>query len=315
MIWSALYNILIRSSSLERLPVFGWVWHYLWNLGIGKIQTNVTTRIHGHCIKVPFGYPYPLYARKFRTFNAPLVELAYQTYSAMGRPLCFVDVGSAIGDTFLLIHANCQGMVRKALCVEGDSSFFEILLENLAGFPNVAMARALLSSSKGEVRRLERTHPGTASALGEGTETSTNLDSIILMQPLETVDLIKIDVDGFDGEVLEGAYQTLIKDKPSVIFEWHPSLCRQTDNSYYRHFDTLKCCGYRTFIWFDKFGNFSHFTAENDRGPLDLLAEMAFSDSFCTDLHYDVIALHQNSKVSPVEVAKLGFAGKRASRY
>ena len=36
----------------------------------------------------------------------------------------------------------------------------------------------------------------------------------------ETIDLIKIDVEGFEFEVLKGAIDTIKKDKPNLIIEY-----------------------------------------------------------------------------------------------
>ena len=52
----------------------------------------------------------------------------------------------------------------------------------------------------------------------------------IIKVPVETIDklnrpkidFIKIDVEGYEGKVLEGAIQTILKDKPKLLVELHP---------------------------------------------------------------------------------------------
>ena len=279
------------------------------------MSASVYTVIHNQKVLVNFGHPYPIIARQFPSFNNPLVELVYQSYLSKQTPITFIDVGSGIGDTVLLVRANCPEMVKQFYCIDGDPDFFDYLQRNLGNFPEKKLFFLLLSSSCEGEKALVRTHKGTASAQGNIRVSSNTLDSVILSDKPDRIDVIKVDVDGFDGKVLQGARGILDKYKSSVIFEWHPALCKETGNNWTDHFNVLAETGYTRFIWFNKFGEFSHFMESNDRKGINMLAEFCLYNHIYYDWHYDVIALHENSQISPISLAESNYARNRRSRY
>jgi hypothetical protein len=128
-------------------------------------------------------------------------------------------------------------------------------------------------------------------------------------------DMLKIDVDGFDGRVLAGARETLRRHKPSVLFEWHPILCRATNNSWTEHFEVLAECGYTRFVWWDKFGGFSHFTEGYEPAEVNRMANFCIGSKSHDDWHFDVAALHSESAIDDAALADLRFAAKMPSPY
>ena len=160
-----------------------------------------------------------------------------------------------------------------------------------------------------------RTHGGTASAQGDSLIPSTTLDTLLRLAGADKLDLLKIDVDGYDGQVLLGAKEILNRLKPAVIFEWHPILCRRTGNNWTDHFNSLDSAGYNSFIWFNKFGEFSHFSNGYDPVTIERLADLCFSTQSYPDLHYDVIALPPQSRISPRELADASNAKRKKSAY
>jgi FkbM family methyltransferase len=245
----------------------------------------------------------------------PLVELVNQAHIASKSPINLVDVGAAVGDTVLLLSSNCGEMVGHFLCIDGDPEFFGYLQENLAEDANVTVFMALLSSSEKTERSLVRTHAGTASAQGRGEIHATTLDALIAEWGKRPVHVLKIDVDGFDGRVLRGGPRLLAENRPAVIFEWHPILCRQTGNSHDDHFEMLREHGYTRFLWFTKFGDFSHFTEGEERVSRALMAELCFRGKHSKDWHYDVIALHDTSSIDPLALAELPSRKLRKSPW
>jgi hypothetical protein len=96
-------------------------------------------------------------------------------------------------------------------------------------------------------------HESTASAQGDSLVWALALDDISLVKT-ESIDVFKIDVDGFDGRVLAGSRKLLLQHKPVVIFEFHPGLVKETGNEILLPFIVLAETGYHTLIWFDKYG-------------------------------------------------------------
>lgn len=311
---SIVYNLLLRFQWLERGHFTGPIWRKLWNVACHTFHGPVATTLHGYRVTLNFGYTYPWFARRYPRLNQPLVELVQQTFSALQRPVFLVDVGAAVGDTVLLVDSNCPGAIGRFCCVDGDREFFRYLQKNLGARSNGELVLALLSDEEGHERGLVRIHAGTASAQGTDLVPSRTLDSLLLEKDRK-VDVLKIDVDGFDGKVLSGARGILMQHVPNVIFEWHPILYRRTGNDYLKPFQVLVDCGYRTFVWFTKFGEFSHFTCGRDPEALEMTAQLCLREKHVDDWHYDVVALHSESVISPLNLAELSYAKRRVSRW
>ena len=147
-------------------------------------------------------------------------------------------------------------------------------------------------------------HQGTASAQGANEVQAVTLDSFFT--DVGTPDVIKVDTDGYDGKVLGGASRLLQATRPSVLFEWHPRLCHITGTDDEQAFSVLRDAGYSRFIFFTKFGQFSHFGDAN----LDKLRELCLTSVTLTDWHYDVVALHADSLVDEVALSDLRFWGR-----
>jgi hypothetical protein len=172
----------------------------------------------------------------------------------------------------------------------------------------------MLSDRPGQERSLVRTHPGTASAQGTHPTEATTLD-LLADQAGLVPDVIKVDTDGFDGKVLAGATGLLSRDRPAVIFEWHPLLCHATNNNWWLAFEVLAASGYDEFVWFTKYGAFSHIDHGYSRSKLQTLADMCLQGRGPDpDWHYDVVALPRGSTVDPAALAALRHARSARGR-
>lgn len=290
-------------------------WEKLWSVCARYLRGPVHTRIHGYPVVVNYGYTYPIYARLFRSLNNPLIELVYQAHNSRGRSLFVADIGAAVGDTILLLKSNCPDIVNGFLCVDGDTEFFGYLRENLKGMQDGYLVNALLSATDSYLGELVRIHSGTASAQGSRTIPCTTLDVVLEQNRIRQLDVLKVDVDGFDGRVLVGCQRTLNDQRPEVVFEWHPGLCIATGNSPFEHFEALIQCNYDRFIWFTKYGEFSHFMDGFDRTSVERLVTFCRDAKTYVDWHYDVIALHRLSPLSSTSLADSAYAKQRRSSY
>ena len=81
------------------------------------------------------------------------------------------------------------------------------------------------------------------------------------------------------------------------------------------HFQALHAQGYQRFIWFTKYGDFSHFMHDIDQMSVERLAEVCISGVHDFDWHYDVVALTEEHAITDTSLAELSFAKKRRSRY
>jgi FkbM family methyltransferase len=302
IIGEILYKLLILTCKSENFMIRKY-WDMFWGLLISNFTGYAKIRIHGIEVKVNIGYTYPVYSKKFPFLNSPLVELVTQISHLVKRKITIIDVGAAIGDTALLINDKCKGKVFKMYCVDGDLEFGDYLNYNLKKINFAEPFITILSADGANTREMIRIHSGTASAQGESKIKSQTLDSLILPLIPNQVDILKIDVDGFDGEVIKGAKNIIKEYSPSIIFEWHPHLIEVTNNDILEVFENLKKLKYNTFLWYNKYGYFSFITNVND----DLSLITKYSKESMNDWHYDIIAIHENSNLNIQKMVDLEF--------
>lgn len=268
-------------------------------------------RVHGFDVVLNEGDTYPAIVAAFPFFNAPLVELIEQMRLFRERPLVVVDVGAAIGDTVLLLQQRCSGAVEKFICVEGNSEFLELLRANVSRFDNVQIVAQLLARERRSIPSLVQHHPGSAAASGDTSVEAIPLDEIAALDSV-SIDVLKVDVDGSDGEVLAGAWELLNRCKPAVIFEWHPKLIEQTGSDCHAAFIALTGCGYDRFLWFTNTGLFNHFEEGFSPVVVSKLASYLLAVNHRADEHFDVIALHPSHAFSELDLAVMNFARRAA---
>ena len=267
----------------------------------------VTATLHGFSTQLNAGNSYPFIVDDVLTFNSPLVELVNQVYRSKGRSLKFADVGAATGDTVLLLKERCSEQIRQFVCFEGDNEFFKLLELNTARFQDVQIVQVVLASHRMKIRSLVKHHRGTASAIGHEFVEALDLDSI---DPIYTraIDVLKIDVDGYDGEVIQGAKQILTQQRPAVIFEWHPKLISDTATDPFLAFKILADCGYTRFLWFNNVGTFSHFSGVCHPDTLKSARDYLLAINKRADEHFDVVALPADAEINEIDLAAMEYA-------
>lgn len=253
-------------------------------------NANTILTLHGFKVEVNHGNTYQQIASSLRYFNAPFVEMVYQASQKLGRRVRIADVGAACGDSVLLLEQRCSQFVEKYFCFEGDVEFSSLLRKNMKQFDKVVIFESLLASEHKKIRSLVKHHLGTASSTGEAFHEANPLDTFI--EKIDgTLDILKIDVDGYDGEVLLGAKRILSTHKPWVIFEWHPELIQKAHQNCHIAFRALEDCGYIRLLWFNNIGTFSHFSNLPSAEEIDLFNEYLLKINSRCDEHFDIIAL------------------------
>jgi FkbM family methyltransferase len=306
-----LYNILLKNFAwLHRIGVF----HNLWKWSSLPVF-DVKTTLFGSKIVMPSTHVFPLLARAIPTFNDPYLELCYRVYLKKNSPLTIVDIGASIGDTFLFIYKNLPEAVDSIICIEGHPPFYKYLETNIHEYPAAITSMAVLSDKEENIPGLVTTNNSTASARDNTTVKAVPLDQLLPTLTAKPVDIMKIDVDGFDGKVLAGAKNILKQFQPHIIFEYHPLLLGQTNNDAMQPFTILKECGYHTLLWFDKFGVFSHSNDTNDSITLKQQADSYLEQKKEDDIHFDIIALPANPGIDQVELRASEFSKRKKLFY
>jgi FkbM family methyltransferase len=124
-----------------------------------------------------------------------------------------VDAGAHVGIWTRLMAKDFSGV----LAFEPNAENFACLERNASALSNVLTARAALGASSDTAAQVLPVNGNSGMwHLVPGTDFEIQpLDSY----QLTDVDLLKIDVEGFEGQVLLGARQTIVASKPVVVFE------------------------------------------------------------------------------------------------
>ena len=134
-----------------------------------------------------------------------------------------IDIGAWWGPWTLWWQTH----VKKIEIFEPNTSILPMLEHNVKEFKNCTVHKTALGSTSGSVSMKYETHSGTnhISSFNGDIKLKT-LDSYSFTE----VDIIKIDVEGFEVPVLEGAEETILSQKPWIQIESNSS-----GNRYKRH--------------------------------------------------------------------------------
>jgi FkbM family methyltransferase len=135
----------------------------------------------------------------------------------------FLDIGANIG-YFSFFVATRENFIGKSIAFEPIKTTFDQLkksinllnLENIIECHNIAVSdkKTTASMSLFEERNDHATLLDTSNEPGELVQVN-KIDNFTLPK----VDLIKIDVEAFEKEVVDGAINTILKDKPYLFIE------------------------------------------------------------------------------------------------
>lgn len=147
--------------------------------------------------------------------------------------MTFVDVGANKGD-FTLIAARIVGPKGAVISIEPEPGNFEWLARSidLNGYCNVRAERVALSDTEGTARLWLGEKSGWHTLFqrkdgeGDSVEVATRtLDSLVAQMNVPRVDMLKIDVEGWELPVLRGAMRTLRRNpKIVLLLDIHPQL-------------------------------------------------------------------------------------------
>ena len=287
------YNTLLATYFFRKSKILFPIWRKIWDLVASNKGKYVNTYIHGSKAMVPVGHWYLLVLKTYPKFNSPLKSLIRFAENHYSRDLVIVDVGSAVGDTVLLIE-EISSMKNKYICIDGDTEYNLIVKENLKHLKDrFYLINSLISSNEEEIGKIVKDNPTTGIANSEDKEKASYLDELLKNE--KTVDVIKIDIDGYDGKAISGAIEILNKFSPMVIFEWNVPLYQSLSNDIFEPFNALYSSGYNKFYWFDNFGNFLILQNSIDLSVLTEMAKFSNLKFSSSGLHYDIVAIKESN--------------------
>ena len=234
-----------------------------------KIDASVlcSMKVHGRAVTMPLSHSLPIYLKEFPFYDRLPGRLAKFIRAKLGSIKC-VDVGANVGDTIAAVKEPFALEKPEGadvfLAIEPNRRFAECLRSNWGGDRSVIILPYICSSSEGTTLARVSEANGTAAINLIGKEdggqtdgfTKRIIDSIVKeYSELGDFNLLKIDTDGHDFEVLNGAREFVEGSMPFLYFE--------VDSFSNLHFvedclgtlEFLRTAGYRRLFIYDNFGS------------------------------------------------------------
>ena len=173
--------------------------------------------------------PHDVYVGRAVLTYGESCEMEWQALDAMMRPgKDAIEVGSNIGTHTVTMERKLAGMGKRLLAVEPQPVVFQAMCANLAlnALFNVAAENVACSSEAGTVTfeapdyRKEANLGGVSmreDGIGSHHVRALRLDDLV--PPDFNVGLLKIDVEGFEQKVLDGATATISRFRPYIYIE------------------------------------------------------------------------------------------------
>lgn len=159
--------------------------------------------------------------------------------SMLSPGMTFIDIGANCG-TYTIYGSGKVGSEGRVIAIEAAPAISALLQESVAmnGFEHRCdVLRCAAGAQPGTlVLHTLTSHQGGNTMLPEIAEAAREqlgetiikveipcrtLDDIVAERNLDRIDLIKIDVEGFEHEVLLGGRATLMRYRPKLVIEWH----------------------------------------------------------------------------------------------
>ncbi len=223
----------------------------------------MTFRTHGYRLRF---YPTDLSAELW--YNPDSRASDNRLISAYLKPGdCYIDVGANIGST-VIAGAVEVGLRGRVLAVEPHPRIFRYMLKNieLNGLKNVTSMNIALAAEPGSASfsdyKSDDLNHIESEGIGALDVKLSTLDS--LADAFHSIDLLKIDVEGFEAQVLAGARETLSKTN-AIYIEIADRFLRNYGSSAREVLGTLQAAGFHILRWTSEtlleeiFGDFLQF--------------------------------------------------------
>lgn len=165
-------------------------------------------------------------ARVLRRYERHTVR-ALRTFLTSGST--FLDIGANKGD-FTILGASLVGPAGLVVAIEPERENFEVLRRAITinRVNQVRAVRVALTNYTGDTTLFLGKYSGwhslklgPAASYGKQTVPARRCDDVLRELGVNAVDVMKIDVEGAELEVLQGATETLARGKTTILLDFH----------------------------------------------------------------------------------------------
>ena len=211
-------------------------------------KINQKIFINGYELILPPGHLLTMYDYLYPQYDKFILKLA----NTINKDGSIIDIGANVGDTLVrLINSKSES---EYYSIEADEYFFKYLKKNERKFSNNSQSNITLIKELVGLDlsgNLTKTDTGTKTLVqGDIGLKSKTLDQIILENNIDDISLIKVDVDGYDFNVLFSGMESIIKHKPKLFFEY----MSLNEKGYVSLIEKLFDIGYKNWTVLDNYG-------------------------------------------------------------
>jgi FkbM family methyltransferase len=199
------------------------VWR--WNRARGRTCFNV----HGDALTVLSGDQGISRELSVYQIHEPLTTELVKQFLKPGMNV--VDIGGNLG-YYALLEAQMVGDTGRVIAIEPVASNFAQLSRNVAanGYRNIILENVAIGTINGSApiylsnkSNWHSLHP-VPWETREVTVRVSTLDSLLARYELPSLDLIRMDLEGYEIEVIRGMKSTIKKYSPRLLIELHPQV-------------------------------------------------------------------------------------------
>lgn len=176
-----------------------------------------------------------------------------------------MDIGANIG-YYTILFSNKVGKKGKVISIEPDETNHKILQKNIKknNLKNVVVVKKALGSENKKIYLYKsEENYGDHRAWGDksnSTDTKREkisvecqkLDDLIKDLKEEKINFIKMDVQGFEGKVIEGGQKVIKENKPIIFFEYWPWAIKKSASDLQKMLMFLEKV-YKKIFWIDEY--------------------------------------------------------------
>jgi len=209
-------------------------------------------------LRLPASHLLPGYQREHKKYDKFLPHLS--TYLPPGSTV--IDVGANCGDTLAAMLSSNPDL--NYVCIEPDDEFFTYLTTNAETMrkieprSSILLCKSLIGKAvvdgvllgTGGTKHVSSDHTAGST---RSAHSSITLDSLVAGEKISNIRALKIDVDGYDYDVVDSAMHLIESQRPVLFFE-----CQFTDAVAKVHYEktitALSNIGYDEWTVFDNYG-------------------------------------------------------------
>ncbi len=199
---------------------------------------------------------FPIYDFSYTRFKNKNDKTEIELLKKIIKPDYYIlDIGSNIGFYALLLR-KFTGKNGKVFCFEPDSLNFKYLKNKTKGISNIHLFNAAVSDNEDDLKVYKskllnvdhRTYPVNNYDSVEDVK-SVSIDYLIDSGVITKVDVIKIDIQGYELTAFNGMKKLLVaNNKLKIIAEYWPHGFKRAGTSAIKFYDFFEVLGYHFYL-------------------------------------------------------------------